>query len=160
ERQQSAMLAVTQINNVGGVPSSSAVPRKLVMVSCDESTDLMRVSDHLVNELHVPAIVGPNTSQDTLDLSTSVSVKGDTVVISPTAVASSIGALLDNDLTWLMVPTDVQRAPLMISQINVLEKSLEADRGTTSIKLGIVFRNDALGVGTQTSLNDLVLNGK
>ncbi len=160
ERQQSAMLAVTQINSVGGVPSSSTVPHKLVLVSCDESTDLMRVSDHLVNELHVPAIVGPNTSQDTLDLSNSVSVKGDTLVISPTAVASSIGALLDNDLTWLMVPTDVQRAPLMISQINALEKSLEADRGTTSIKLGIVFRNDALGTGTRTSLNDLVLNGK
>jgi ABC-type branched-subunit amino acid transport system substrate-binding protein len=160
QRQQSAMLAVTQINDVGGIPSNTSVPHKLVLVSCDESTDLMRVSDHLVNELKVPAIVGPNTSQDTIDLSTSVSVPGGTAVLSPTAVASSIGALVDNDLTWLMVPTDVQRAPLMISQINSLEKSLEADRGTTSIKLGIVYRNDALGTGTRTSLNSLMLNGK
>jgi branched-chain amino acid transport system substrate-binding protein len=160
QRQQSAMLAVNQINDVGGVPGPTGTPRKLVLVSCDESTDLMRVGDHLVNELGVPAIVGPNTSQDTLDLSTSVSVPGGTVVMSPTAVASSVGSLLDDDLTWLMVPSDVQRAPLMISQVNELETELKAQRGVANVKLGIVFRNDALGIGTRTSLNELVLNGQ
>jgi branched-chain amino acid transport system substrate-binding protein len=160
QRQQSAQLAVTQINDVGGLPSSSGAPRKLVLVSCDESTDLMRAGDHLVSELKVPAIVGPNTSQDTLDLSGAVSVPGGTVVMSPTAVASSVGSLLDDDLTWLMVPTDVQRAPLMIGQINALETQLQAARATTTVKLGVVFRNDALGIGTRTSLNGLVLNGK
>ncbi len=160
QRQQSAMLAVTQINDVGGVPSNSGVPHKLVLVSCDESTNLARAGGHLVDELKVPAIVGPNTSQDTLDLSMQVSVPGDTVVMSPTAVASSVAALSDDDLTWLMVPTDVQRAPLMVSQLNVLEQQLEAARGTSSVKLGVVYRNDALGVGTRTSLNSLTLNGK
>jgi ABC-type branched-subunit amino acid transport system substrate-binding protein len=160
QRQQSAMLAVNQINDVGGVPSASGSPRELVLVSCDESTDLMRAGDHLVGELEVPAIVGPNTSQDTLDLSGSISVAGGTVVMSPTAVASSIGDLIDDGLTWLMVPSDVQRAPLMMSQINVLEAQLKAERSLATVKLGIVFRNDALGVGTRTSLNSLVLNGK
>ena len=28
------------------------------------------------------------------------------------------------------------------------------------VKLGVVFRNDALGIGTRTSLNDLMINGK
>lgn len=160
QRQQSAELAVTEINRVGGLPSSSGAARQLVLVSCDESTDLMRAGDHLVSELRVPAIVGPNTSQDTLDLSTSVSIPGGTVVMSPTAVASSVGSLLDDDLTWLMVPTDVQRAPLMIDQINALEAELEKDRNSSSVKLGVVFRNDALGIGTRTSLNDLVLNDR
>lgn len=160
QRQQSAMLAVAQINDVGGVPAADGTPRKLVLVSCDESTDLMRAGDHLVGELEVPAIVGPNTSQDTLDLSGAISVPGGTVVMSPTAVASSVGALIDDELTWLMVPTDVQRAPLMISQINVLETALKAERGLTNVKLGIVFRDDALGTGTRTSLNGLKLNGK
>jgi ABC-type branched-subunit amino acid transport system substrate-binding protein len=160
QRQQSAMLAVTQINDVGGIPSSTSTPRKLVLVSCDESTDLMRAGDHLVNQLRVPAIVGPNTSQDTLDLSNAISVPGRTVLMSPTAVASSVGSLIDDDFTWLMVPTDVQRAPLMISQINALEASIKASRGVTDVKLGIVFRDDALGTGTRSSLNNLVLNGK
>jgi ABC-type branched-subunit amino acid transport system substrate-binding protein len=161
-RQQSAELAIEQINTAGGVPSgsTSANPRPLVMISCDESTNLVRAAGHLVNDLHVPAIVGPNTSQDTLDVSTMVTVPGGTVVMSPTGVASSIAALNDNDLTWLMVPSDVQRAPLMISQINTLESSLKTARTETTVKLGVVFRNDALGIGTRTSLNDLVLNGK
>jgi branched-chain amino acid transport system substrate-binding protein len=160
-RQQSAELAIEQINAAGGVPSgsTSANPRPLVLVSCDESTNLVRAAGHLVNDLHVPAIVGPNTSQDTLDVSTKVTVPGGTVVMSPTGVASSIAALTDNDLTWLMVPSDVQRAPLMISQINALEQSLLLS-GKLVVKLGVVFRNDALGIGTRTSLNDLVLNGK
>jgi ABC-type branched-subunit amino acid transport system substrate-binding protein len=59
-----------------------------------------------------------------------------------------------------MVPSDVQRAPLMISQLNALEAQLKDERSLTSVKLGIVFRNDALGIGTRTSLNELVLNGK
>lgn len=159
QRQQAAALAIEQINAVGGVPSGDT-PRPLVMVSCDESTNLVRAAEHLVKDLGVPAIVGPNTSQDTLDVSSKVTVPGGTVVITPTAVASSITALNDKDLTWLMVPSDVQRAPLMKSQINALEAQLKEEREVSTIKLGIVFRNDALGVGTRTSLNELVLNGK
>jgi ABC-type branched-subunit amino acid transport system substrate-binding protein len=161
-RQQAAALAVEQINAVGGVPSgaTSASSRPLVMVSCDESTNLVRAAEHLVKDLGVPAIVGPNTSQDTLDVSSKVTVPGGTVVITPTAVASSITSLADDDLTWLMVPSDVQRAPLMISQLNEIETQIKEERGVEAVKLGIVFRNDALGVGTRTSLNDLVLNGK
>jgi branched-chain amino acid transport system substrate-binding protein len=161
-RQQAAALAIEQINAVGGVPAgdTAADSRPLVMVACDESTNLVRAAEHLVKDLGVPAIVGPNTSQDTLDVSSKVTVPGGTVVMTPTAVASSITALGDKDLTWLMVPSDVQRAPLMISQINALEARVKEERNTESVKLGIVFRNDALGVGTRTSLNDLVLNGK
>jgi ABC-type branched-subunit amino acid transport system substrate-binding protein len=159
-RQQAAALAIEQINAVGGVPSDGDEPRPLVMVHCDESTNLVRAAEHLVKDLGVPAIVGPNTSQDTIDVSTKVTVQGGTVVITPTAVASSIVALNDKDLTWLMVPSDLQRAPLMISQINTLEAELKEERQVSAIKLGIVFRNDALGIGTRTSLNELVLNGK
>ncbi|HYQ40491.1 MAG TPA: ABC transporter substrate-binding protein [Polyangiaceae bacterium] len=161
-RQQAAALGIEQINMAGGVPagSTSANARPLVMVSCDESTNLVRAATHLVDDLHVPAIVGPNTSQDTLDVSTKVTVPGGTVVMSPTGVASSIAALSDNDLTWLMVPSDVQRAPLMINQIGVLETTVKSERSKSTAKLGIVFRNDALGIGTRTALNDLMINGK
>ncbi|HKO53232.1 MAG TPA: ABC transporter substrate-binding protein [Polyangiaceae bacterium] len=161
-RQQAAALGIEQINMAGGIPtgSTSANGRPLVMVSCDESTNLIRAATHLVNDLHVPAIVGPNTSQDTLDVSTNVTVPGGTVVMSPTGVASSIASLSDNDLTWLMVPSDVQRAPLMISQVGELEKQLKAERTKETIDLGIIFRNDALGIGTRTALDGLKVNGQ
>jgi len=161
-RQQSATLAVEEINAVGGIPASptSGATRPLVVVSCDESTDLSRAATHLVTELHVPAIVGPNTSQDTITVSNNFTIQAGTIVMTPSAVASGIRELVDNDLTWLMVASDVQRAPLMIQQINELERQLKTDRMKTTLKLGIVYRNDALGKGTATSLNSLIFNGK
>ena len=161
-RQQSAILAVEEINAAGGIPAggTSAGGRPVVMVSCDEAASLIDAGSHLVRDLAVPAIIGPNTSQDTLDLSKMLTIADGTLVISPTAVASSISDLIDQQLTWLMVPSDVQRAPLMIEQINALEMKLSRERKSSTVKLGVIFRNDALGVGTRVSLNTLVLNGK
>ncbi len=161
-RQQAAMLAVEEINRAGGVPrgATSADARPLLLVSCDESVDLVRAANHLVNGLRVPAIVGPNTSQDVLDLANELTIRAGVVTMTPSGLASSIADLIDNDMTWQMVPNDVQRGPIMIQQINALEASLKAERGVDEIKLGVVFRDDALGIGTRVSLNGLVLNGR
>ncbi len=160
-RQQSAQLAADEINAVGGIPGATVDgSRPIVLVSCDESTNLVRAGTHLISDLQVPAIVGPNTSQDTLDLSNKLSISAGTVVMTPTGVASSIADLTDNDLTWLMVPSDVQRAPLMISQLGDLETQIKTERSVSKVKLGVIYRNDALGIGTRTSLDTLVINGK
>lgn len=161
-RQNSALLAVQEINQVGGIPQreGAAGARPLVMVSCDASADLLRVGKHLVDELQVPAIIGPNSSQDTIDLSRQVSVPGGTVVITPTALASNIADLADNGLTWQMVPTDIQRGDFMTMQIMALAEELRAARLTDAVKFAAVFRDDALGIGTRTSLNALRLNGE
>ena len=91
-RQQSVILAIEAINNVGGVPGMGTTKRPLVLVSCDEVADLSRASTHLINELKVPAIVGPNVSQDVITVSNESSVARNAVLFSPTAVASSIAA--------------------------------------------------------------------
>lgn len=160
-RQQSAALAIEQINDQGGVPANgSSRSSKLVLVSCDESANLERAAGHLVSELEVPAIIGPNTSADTLKLSSDFTIPAKTLVMTPTGVASSIAALDDDNLTFQMVPTDVQRAGLMISQLTELEQQIRSETGQDKVKLGIVYRDDALGIGTRTALNDLSLNGK
>lgn len=160
-REKSAILAVDEINMAGGIPvgGTSAGGRPLVLVSCDE-TKLLPAAMHLVNDLHVPAIIGPNTSQDALDLSNKLTIAASTLVISPTAVASSIADLLDDNLTWQMVPTDVQRAPLMTQEIAALEARLRVERGTPQLKLSVIYRDDALGQGTRLALNALTFNGK
>ncbi len=157
-RQNAAALAVEEINRVGGIPTrAGGVP--LVMVSCDEAANLLRASNHLAVDLKVPAIVGPNTSQDTIDVTNKVTAAAGTLVMSPTAVASSIGDLSDNSLTWRDIPSDVQRAPLMIQQINDIEGQLKQARSVATIRLGIIWRNDALGLGTFNSLSAMSLNG-
>jgi branched-chain amino acid transport system substrate-binding protein len=160
-RQQSAILAVEEVNAAGGIPSKKAgVARPLVMVSCNASSDLVRAATHLVGTVGVPAIIGPNNSQDTLDVSNKVTIQAGVAVLSPTAVAASIADLIDNDLTWLMIPSDDQRAQLMIKQINDLEVALKKERNKATLKLSIIYRKDALGTGTRTSLDRLVINGE
>ncbi|MEJ7598157.1 MAG: hypothetical protein WKG01_09635 [Kofleriaceae bacterium] len=168
-RQQAAILAVEQINasNAAGGVLQSPEPgdvRKLVMLSCDETVDPLRAARHIVETLRVPAIVGPNLSQDTLDLTTAVSAPGGTAMFSPTAVASAIATIPDNGLTFLMVPSDIQRVPLMKAQITALETQIEAERTRPNgIKFAVYYREDALGIGTRdglaTTQPPLLING-
>jgi branched-chain amino acid transport system substrate-binding protein len=160
-RQQSAQMAVEEFNIVGGLPAATAGgPRRpMVLVGCDVATNLVRASTHLVNELHVPAVVGPNTSQDVIDTAQKVAVAGGTLLMSPAAVASSLADIDDNNLVWRLIPSDTQRAPLMIQQINELETQLKAQRGKTKLKLAIIYKDDAFGNATFNSLSPLKFNG-
>lgn len=168
-RQQAAMLAVQEINSSGGILQSSAPgdARKLVMVSCDEFANFPRVTTHLISELHVTAIVGPNLSQDMLDLTSgkpsagvpSAAMAG-TALLSPAAVAAQIAEVQDNGLTYMMAPSDFQRVPLAKERIGELETQLRAARNNKPIiKLAIWYRDDALSYGTLDGLNSLTING-
>jgi ABC-type branched-subunit amino acid transport system substrate-binding protein len=171
-RQQSAIMAVEEINasNASSGILQSASPgdtRKLVMLSCDEAANLPRAATHLITDLHVPAIVGPNLSQDTLDLTLGKpaiglpsSAQAGTVLMSPAAVASAIATIPDNGLSFMMVPSDIQRVPLMKARINALEAQLKIDRmPKMTFKIGIWYRGDALGEGTRDGLTTLTFNG-
>jgi ABC-type branched-subunit amino acid transport system substrate-binding protein len=170
-RQQAAIMAVEEINasNASGGILQSATPgdtRKLVMLSCDEAANLARAATHLVTDLKVTAIVGPNLSQDVIDLTIGnpaiglpSSAQAGTALLTPTGVASAIATIPDNGLTYMMVPNDIQRVPLMQLQIGELEDQLRRDRGKQTIKLGIYYRGDALGEGTRDGLTTLTLNG-
>jgi ABC-type branched-subunit amino acid transport system substrate-binding protein len=170
-RQQAAIMAVLDINasNASGGILQSPAPgdtRKLVMVSCDEVANFSRVTTHLVSELHVPAIVGPNLSQHMLDLTIGNPTMGvpsaaqlGTALLSPAAVAAAIATVPDNGLSFMMVPSDIQRVPLLKARINAVEAQLRTAREKSTIKLGIWYRNDALGEGTRDGLTSLKING-
>ena len=59
----------------------------------------------------------------------------------------------------MMVPSDIQRVPLMKLQINAVEAELKTARAKSSIKLAIYYRGDALGEGTRDGLVSLMING-
>lgn len=159
-RQNSVAIAVDEFNAVGGIPgATSGVLRPLVLVACGSAQNLLRAGAHLVNDLHVPAIVGPTTSQDTITLTQQVTAPGGAVLITPTAAASSVADLDDDGLTFEMIPNDAQQGIMLIRQIHDLEQQIKVATGKAAIKLAIVFRNDAIGVGTRVSLNALTLNG-
>jgi len=160
-RERSAILAITELNAVGGLlpRAGSDRSRPLAMLSCDASKDPVRAAEHLVKDLEVPAIVGPNNSQNTLDVAMKVTIPGGTLTLSPQAVAGSIADLLDGDLTWQMVPSDAQRGPLLIHELETMQRDLREARGR-DLKLSIIVRDDALGRGTRASLTGLKWNGE
>lgn len=163
-RQQAAILAAQEINSSiagGGLPplTPQGPARPLVVVQCDPSQNTVRTAQHLMNDLHTPAIVGPNAAQDVIDVTEQVSTKTGALLMSPTALASPITYLVDNGLTWRDVPSDDQRAKLLIEQINEIETMLHDTRGPT-LKLGIVYRTDALGLSALDSISGkLIFNG-
>jgi branched-chain amino acid transport system substrate-binding protein len=160
-RQRSAVLAVEEVNSAGGVKLRAANDsHPLVLVSCDSARDLSRAARHLIDDLGVSAIVGPNTSQDTLDLATQLSIESGTLLVSPTAQASSIADLLDHDLSWLMVPSDLQRAPLLVARIEALAAQLASERTGRPLRLGVVLRDDVLAQGARAALSTLQWNGE
>ena len=164
-RQQSALLAVEEINSTlggGGLPpvTSGGPVRPLAVLSCQTATSLSNAGKHLVDELHVAGIVGPNLTQDTIDLATTISVKGGTLIMSPAATSSAVAGLADDGLVWTSIPSDVQRAKLVVKSINDDETALHATRGAT-LKLAIVYRDDAFGQSTFSSISgSLTFNAK
>jgi ABC-type branched-subunit amino acid transport system substrate-binding protein len=163
-RLMAAVMAAEEINQTNAtngilLSDEPGDTRELVMLQCDAFTDLPRVARHLINDLHLTAIVGPNNSQDTLDLTTGdperdlpSSAANGVALVSPTAVAAAITSVPDNGLTYMMQPSDAQRLELMIARYKELEAQLRAQRGNRPLRLQILYRNDALGFGTKDGL--------
>ncbi len=158
-RLNAANLAVSEVNLFGGIPDGKNPPRTLALVSCDSAANLLRSAKHLIEDLGAPAIVGPTLSQDVIDLTTKLSASSGTLLMSGTSLSSSISDLPDNNLTWRMVPNDVQRNPLFVQRINGLENEWR-DGGVDKPKLSIIWRNDALGSGVFNALSTMTFNGK
>lgn len=160
--RQSATLAIEQLNGAGGLPEAkgTSARRPLVLVACDEAANLSRAAGYLVDRLKVPAIVGPTTSQNTITVSSELTVPHGTLLLSPTSLASGVADLRDDDLTWQLTASDAARAPLLRHQLEALAAQLARERGKAAINLSVLYRSDALGIGTRESLGSVIINGK
>lgn len=163
--ERAARLAAEEIQAAasGALPpfGGQGRPRPVVLLSCDASGNVLQAARHLARDLRVPAVVGPTRAEDVVELTQQVTAEAGTLLMTPAVLASSISDLPDNDLTWRGVPSDNQRAKLVIEQLKELESVLRATRGLTTVKLGVVHRSDALGLSARDSIRDkLILNGR
>lgn len=158
-RQDAAILAVKELNALGGVPGEGDTKRPLAMLSCDVAADRDRAATHIVDKLQIPAIIGPNLSADVYSLATDHTIAKKTVVLTPTGIAASIVELGSSDgLTRLMVPADKQRVQLFVDQIAELEAQLKVTRPGRPLRLAIYYRDDLTGQGTRGALATLRFN--
>lgn len=149
ELAHSAQLAASALNSQGTLP--------VLLVVCDAS-DPLPAAQHLVADLHVAAIIGPNTSEQIFQLTRELTVRTDTLTLSTGSVSAQIGQLFDDDLSWSMLPTEQPTAAVLIEQVAELERQLRAARDRTQLKLGIVVSDDLVGASTLDALSGLQFN--
>lgn len=157
---ESVILAVEEIDSAvagGGIPraGNQGRPRPLLMLSCTESaSDPFPAARHLLEDLRVPAVVGPDIDENALDIGREILGAGtsDTAFMSPTSLIDYLGTLPDRKLMWRDVPAGAELSPLVSSARVDLEQTLRATN--PNLKLGIVYRDDAFGQNAIAQIND------
>ncbi len=130
-------LAVEDFNSVTALPDG----RQVGWIACDSQGDPNLAADaaqHLIDDVGVPAIIGPALSEEVLELRPTI-VDSGTFLITPTASAASIASLDDNGLIWRTISSDAVQANA------IADRLASMDPAPTSIL--VLAKNDAYGLG-------------
>lgn len=164
-----AKLAFHEVEtNAIGLPGGpDNKPRPLAMVFCDDlsapESDPLRAAKHLVNDVKVPAILGPAFSGVTLDTAKNVTIPAGVLTISGSATSPSITNLNDNGLVWRTCPSDAVQAQPLAKLVEPLEAQIRAEQSlmaTDKIRVAMAVKGDAYGTGLADAVTPLlVFNG-
>ena len=165
--ERGAELALSEINaNQNGLPAvtKDSQRRQLLMVACHDLDDLDAVTNHLVNKVKVPAIIGPAFSGITVKVATDVAIPSGTLLLSASATSPQITDLDDGGLVWRTAPSDaLQAIPLadLVSQTEIVVRTAQNLMPTDPIRVVTVAKGDAYGLGLANALTPLIqFNGK
>lgn len=155
---------------VNGLPPAKPDgPRQpIAFVACTDADDPDRAAHHLVDDVKVPAIIGPAFSGVLIKVATDVTIKGGTLIISPSATSPFITTIQKDPprLVWRTCPSDTEQS-IAMSQLlaTKIETDLHAPAGPLKtgdqLRLAVVHKGDAYGTGLAGALFDVVkFNGK
>lgn len=156
---QSAELALTDFTNttVGLPAGADGKPRPLALVECDDTGDdtvATTAATHLVNDIGVPAILGPDASGLCTAVINNVTIPAKVLLISPAATSATLSGI--SPYFWRTSPSDdIQAVPLRLSVAEIAT----AD-SLNPIKLAILYKSDTYGTGLYASVTStLQING-
>ncbi len=130
DRLRSFKLAIKHVNEAGGVFGQP------VEVAEGDTLNPAEEARRLIEEEGVHAIVGPNSSADSL-LVIEVAAPAGVLVISPSASSPLLTANEDGDLFFRTVLSDMAQGPALAQ--------LTRERGFENV--GVIYRDDAWGQG-------------
>lgn len=151
-RRQGVALALDAIARNRGVPGGPGGRRRPVaVVACSEtkddgSSDPKVPARHLIDDLHVPAIIGASNSDTTSEMFFNAALPG-TLVFAPNALSSRLSSPQDNGLFWRTSTASPAHAQAMRQQINAIYTDLVTNRGVTAreARLAVVYLNNGFG---------------
>ena len=100
---QAVELAVSEINGIGGLGG-----KKIAVLSCDSGTDpgvAIVSAAHLVSVARVPAIIGPVSSEITIEVFNRVAYPAGVLLVSPVAASPVMETLETDGLLWRTAPS-------------------------------------------------------
>lgn len=156
---QGAALALEDIRALNGFPGiDGPARRQLGMVVCHDNQNAVGVAHHLVDQVRVPAIIGPAFSQNTIDVTTGVTIPAGVLTISASATSPRITGLDDRDLVWRTAPSDVIQATALALLLKATEALLRNEGLPASDKLRVAYavRGDSYGDGISNAFIDKV----
>lgn len=137
-------LAVEEINGVGGIAG-----KDLAVLECDDegtSEAALEAAHHLVDRVHVPAMIGPFSSQQVIDVYNGVTRDADVLIVSPGGNSPAlVGVMLGHNLIW---STSAQARQLARALASIM---LERDFD----RLGVINRDDPWGEGMRDAFQEL-----
>jgi ABC-type branched-subunit amino acid transport system substrate-binding protein len=168
--QNATQLALDEIEAAGGLLRADGTLRPMAMVQCDHSSDTevaVRAAQHLAERVGVAAIVGPDFSGLSIDVAQRVTLDRGVLLMSPAATSvalTSLDATRGGErLLWRTSPSDVYQAIPLGSQYEAVEAELVAsgDADAGSVKVAVLYKNDAYGQGLYASfLQGTRVNGQ
>ena len=158
---QLALRELSGTNNKG-VPGPNSTYRPVVLVVCNNADSradrvevVQRGFEHLVNRLHVPAILAAVREEDLLDHFGTFGRSTNTFFLTPFGANRRLADEQDNGLLWHMLGLPSQVAPTYLALVERLEQRLKAQRpALTNIKVAVVES----GLGFDAELSSLVLD--
>ena len=133
--QNATNLAVTQVNEQGGLLDGKAVA--VFGDTTGSAQGAVDAAGKLVNIENVPVIMGALMSGTTIAAAEAVSIPAGVVQISPTATSPAITGIKDNDLLYRVVPSDNYQGEVLAKI--VLAEGIK--------KVAVTYVNNDYGVG-------------
>ena len=142
ERQRAFELAIQHVNAAGGV-----FGQPVEFVVGDSTLDpekAVAVARRLVEEEGVHAIVGPTSSANALAVAEQVSGPASIPTVSPSATSPALTLVNDGDFFFRTTLSDGAQGPVLAR--------VAREQGFENV--GVLYRNDAYGVGLFESFRD------
>lgn len=133
--QNATLLAIDDFN--GEVELGTG--QRIGWIACDSAGGTMAVeaADHLVNNVCVPAVVGPVFSESVMAVAEDVTIPGGTFMMTPTGTNKKITNLVDDDLVWRPIASDIYQANAIADRVEAIAQDTD--------NVVIVHKNDLYG---------------
>ena len=152
-----------------GLPSSTgqAAPRPVVVIRCDDAVNSAEVARHLVTDLEVPAVIGFGSSNDFIDLATSLFIPNHVLAVASKNSSALITAIPGpSGEPRLVFRTSLSSAAVAVPVSALVSEVLEPARralvgAPRPLRVALLRRDSASGLAVGDALfAALHFNGK